>query len=73
MKKPAPRLLQKLAVKRETLRSLAQLELAQAVGGFDTGSVNCPAKAPFDTGDVNCPAQALPLVHPGGAGGMPGR
>jgi len=33
MKKPPPRQFNKLTVKRETLRSLAHMELAQVVGG----------------------------------------
>jgi hypothetical protein len=63
MKKPIPRLSKKLVVTRETLRSLAHLELAQAVGGlFDTGDVDCPAKAPLlaDTGAEMCTDQAAP-------------
>ena len=46
MKRPAPKLSKKLPVNRETIRSLAHLELGQVVGGADTGDVNCPLKAP---------------------------
>jgi len=62
MKKPTPRLSKKLVVNRETVRSLAHLELAQAVGGFDTGDVNCPGKAPLlaDTGAAMNTDQAAP-------------
>jgi hypothetical protein len=47
---------QKLVLRRETLRTLAKLDLARAVGGVDSGAAPCPAV--FDSGRVNCPTWA---------------
>jgi hypothetical protein len=49
MKKP-PR---KLVLRRQTLRLLANTDLAGAVGGFDSSDVRRPAVA--DSGDFACP------------------
>ena len=40
---------QKLVLRSETLRALANVDLARAVGGFDTD------RAVVDTGDKACP------------------
>ena len=57
MKKPN---LTKLTVRRETLRSLTNIELTRAAGGDDTftGAALCPAQGA--TGTVTCPV--LPIT-----------
>lgn len=50
MKKP-PR---KVALRKETLRVLANMELARAIGGGDSDAVKLA-----DTGDKQCPAPAV--------------
>jgi hypothetical protein len=51
----------KLVVRRETLRVLASVELAHAVGGDarETGAATCPAPAVVDSGAATCPAPAV--------------
>jgi hypothetical protein len=56
MKKP-PR---KLVLRTQTLRTLANIDLAFAVGGLDSGNVRCPALA--DSGRVDCPTWAAILA-----------
>jgi hypothetical protein len=48
MKKP-PR---ELVLRSEALRTLANMDLVRAVGGFDSGAEQCPAV--LDTGRVDC-------------------
>lgn len=43
----------KLVLCSQTLRVLANVDLARAVGGLDSGNVQCAAVA--DTGDAACP------------------
>lgn len=59
MQKPASKLSKKLPLKRETIRSLAHLELEQ-VGAGAGGVV-----AVFDTGDTTC-APKSPAIAPRG-------
>ena len=47
----------KLHVNGETIRALATHELAHAVGGWDSGKVQCPVQA--DSGAFQCPAKAF--------------
>lgn len=47
----------KLVLRSETVRTLANLELARAVGGVDSAAFQCPA-AVADSGRIQCPAQA---------------
>jgi hypothetical protein len=47
--KKAPR---KLGLRSETLRTLAHINLARAVGGFDSGGIQCLVDA--QTGDKQC-------------------
>jgi len=42
----------KLVLRSETLRTLAKLDLARAIGGVNSGAAPCPAV--FDSGRVNC-------------------
>jgi hypothetical protein len=49
---------QKLVLRSETLRTLANMDLARAVGGFDSGDVQCPHQAVVDSGDKACPTGA---------------
>jgi len=49
MKKPS----RKLVLRRETLRTLANMDLTRAVGGIGSGAEPCPAL--IDTGDKACP------------------
>lgn len=45
----------KLALRHETVRQLAGVELRGVVGGAaDTGPITCPGTA-FDTGATTCP------------------
>ena len=45
----------KLVLRSETLRTLANMELAHAVGGVvETGAKQCPVAA-ADSGDFRCP------------------
>lgn len=54
MKKTPPKKTpRRLILRSQTLRVLADIDLSQAVGGFDSGNAPCPA-AP-DTGLVACP------------------
>jgi len=48
MKKTPP----KLVLRSETLRTLANMDLARAVGGFDSGGIQCLVDA--QTGDKQC-------------------
>jgi hypothetical protein len=43
----------KLILRNQTLRVLANIDLAYAVGGFDSNDARCPAVA--DTGAAACP------------------
>ncbi|TMQ07328.1 MAG: hypothetical protein E6J90_22800 [Deltaproteobacteria bacterium] len=52
-KTPLQKAPRKLVLQSQTLRVLADIDLAQAVGGLDSGNVQCPAVA--DTGRVDCP------------------
>jgi len=45
---------QKLVLRRETLRMLANVDLSRAVGG-DSGDVQCSHQAVVDSGDKACP------------------
>jgi hypothetical protein len=47
----------KLVLRSETLRTLTNMDLVRAVGGFDSGAEQCPAV--LDTGDVNCATGAV--------------
>jgi hypothetical protein len=49
----------KLALRRETVRALANMDLARAVGGFESGAEQCPHAAAVDSGDFQCPLAAL--------------
>jgi hypothetical protein len=42
---------QKLVLRTETLRALANIDLARAVGGLNSGAVQCPL---VDSGKINC-------------------
>jgi hypothetical protein len=44
----------RLVLRRETLRTLANMDLARAVGGVDSGVATCPNGALVDTGDKAC-------------------
>ena len=44
--------LRKLVLRSETLRMLADTELARIVGGLESGAVQC--QAVFETGDKQC-------------------
>jgi hypothetical protein len=44
----------KLAIRREILRALTNIELAHAAGG-DSGAFNCPLVNAVDSGAFNCP------------------
>jgi len=50
----------KLVLRRETVRALANLDLSRAIGGLDSGNVQCRAVA--DTGDRACDTFALVIV-----------
>jgi hypothetical protein len=50
----------KLVVHRETLRALASVELAQAIGGDADGGVA------RESGAATCPAPAVVVKPPGG-------
>jgi hypothetical protein len=50
----------KLVVRRETLRALASIELAQAIGGDTAEGVA------RETGAATCPAPAVVVKPPGG-------
>jgi hypothetical protein len=45
----------KLVLRRETLRALATVDLARAVGGLDSADARCLAAATTDTGAAACP------------------
>jgi hypothetical protein len=45
----------KLVLCRETLRALATVDLARAVGGLDSADARCLAAATTDTHDAACP------------------
>jgi hypothetical protein len=49
----------KLAVRSETVRTLANMDLARAVGGFESGDFQCPHVAAVESGDKQCPGPAL--------------
>jgi hypothetical protein len=51
---------QKLVLRTETLRALANIDLARAIGGFDSGVQQCPAV--LDTGQVNCATGAAAVA-----------
>ncbi len=53
----------KLVLRRETVRALANLDLARAIGGLDSGNVQCRAVA--DTGDKICDTWALVVATAG--------
>ena len=46
----------RLVLRSETLRTLANMDLARAVGGVDSGAAPCAAI--YDTGLKNCPSWA---------------
>jgi hypothetical protein len=52
--KKTPRI---LVLRRETLRTLANMDLARAVGGADSGAQPCAVA--FDTGAVACEGRAV--------------
>ena len=52
----------KLALRRETLRTLANIDLAHAVGGFDSGVVPSPHQDIVDSGRVNCATGVAAVV-----------
>jgi hypothetical protein len=47
-----------LVLRSETLRTLANMELARAVGGADSGDKQCPAAVAADSGAFQCPYTA---------------
>lgn len=47
----------KLVLRSETFRTLNNTDLSRAVGGFDSGAVQCPVAA--DSGAFQCPAPAV--------------
>jgi hypothetical protein len=51
---------QKLVLRSETLRTLAHMDLARAVGGVDSGDKPCPAV--FDSGLINCATAAVVIA-----------
>jgi len=51
---------QKLVLRSEMLRTLANMDLARAVGGVDSGAAPCVAV--FDTGRVNCVTDAVAIA-----------
>lgn len=55
----------KLVLRSETVRTLANIELARAVGGFDSGKVQCPVVLARDSGDVQCPLRAVVVTATG--------
>jgi len=50
---------QKLVLRRETLRTLANMDLSRVVGGLDSGAEPCPAL--LDTGLKAC-STTVPAV-----------
>jgi hypothetical protein len=50
----------RLVLRRETVRALSNLDLARAVGGLDSGNVQCRAVA--DTGDKACDTFVLVIA-----------
>ena len=55
MKKTA----RKLVLRSETLRTLADLDLSRAVGGFDSAAAPCPHQGVVDSGAAVCDTPAL--------------
>jgi len=49
----------KLVLRSETLRALANMDLARVVGGFDSGTKVCESPAGFDTGAGACEGPAV--------------
>jgi hypothetical protein len=47
-----------LLLRSETLRTLANMELARAIGGIDSGDFQCPAVAAAESGAFQCPYTA---------------
>jgi hypothetical protein len=52
--------LRKLVLRSETLRTLANMDLARAVGGVDSGAEQCPVA--FDSGPRNCESPAVVIA-----------
>ena len=50
----------KLILRRETVRALANMDLARAIGGLDSGNVQCRAIA--ETGDKACDTDVLVIA-----------
>jgi len=50
----------RLVMRSETLRTLATMDLARAVGGVDSGAAPCAAI--YDTGRVACPSDAAVIA-----------
>ena len=51
----------KPVLRSETLRTLANMDLSPAVGGFDSGAKQCPVVA-IDSDDRGCVAVAVATV-----------
>lgn len=52
----------KLVLRSETLRDLANMDLARVVGGIQSGDKPCPLVVAPETGDHQCPALAVATV-----------
>ena len=52
----------KLVLRSETLRELSSIDLARAVGGFQSTDNPCLLVVAYQTGDHQCPAQAAPTA-----------
>jgi len=52
----------RLVLRSETLRTLANLDLARAVGGVDSGAATCPHQAIVDSGDKACTEGAVVVI-----------
>jgi hypothetical protein len=52
----------KLVLRSETLRMLAKLDLARAIGGFDSGAQACEGPVVFESGAAQCDAPRLAIA-----------
>jgi hypothetical protein len=52
----------KLVLRNETLRTLTDMALMRAIGGYDTGAKACESQVAFDSGPKNCEAPAAVIA-----------
>jgi len=52
----------RLVLRCETLRTLANLDLARAVGGFDSGDKACQGPVVYQSGDKQCTEGAVVVI-----------